>query len=81
MIDRSRYGARRLHIADDGLPTVIDVDVLDANILIPTMTQPSKNLDLGRIGSQQSSRRGGKRDDSVLRPTSPAEPGQNGHNG
>jgi hypothetical protein len=28
----------RLHIADDGLPTVIDVDVLDPNVLIPTVT-------------------------------------------
>ena len=43
---------RLFHVAYDGLPTVIDVDVLDANVLLPTVTKPSKHLDLGRIGSQ-----------------------------
>ena len=42
---------RLFHVAYDGLPTVIDVDVLDANVLLPTVTKPSKHLDLGRIGS------------------------------
>ncbi len=42
---------RLFHVAYDSLPTVIDVDVLDANVLLPTMTKPSKHLDLGRIGS------------------------------
>jgi len=32
------WGFRRVHIPDDGLPTVVDVDVLDANVLMPTMT-------------------------------------------
>jgi hypothetical protein len=27
-----------LHIGDDGLPTLIDVDVLDADVLMPAMT-------------------------------------------
>jgi len=43
---------RLFHVAYDSLPTVIDVDVLDANVLLPTVTKPSKHLDLGRIGSQ-----------------------------
>ena len=42
---------RLFHVAYDSLPTVIDVDVLDANVLLPTVTKPSKHLDLGRIGS------------------------------
>ena len=42
---------RLFHVAYDGLPTVIDVDVLDANVLLPTVTKPSKHFDLGRIGS------------------------------
>ena len=41
---------RLFHVAYDGLPTVIDVDVLDANVLLPTVTKPSKHFDLGRIG-------------------------------
>src|ERR1700730_17225930 len=32
---------RLFHVAYDGLPTVIDVDVLDANVLLPTVTKPS----------------------------------------
>ena len=43
---------RLFHVAYDSLPTVIDVDVLDANVLLPTVTKPSKHFDLGRIGSQ-----------------------------
>jgi hypothetical protein len=39
------------HVAYDSLPTVIDVDVLDANVLLPAVTKPPKHLDLGRIGS------------------------------
>ena len=42
---------RPFHVAYDSLPTVIDVDVLDANVLLPTVTKASKHLDLGRIGS------------------------------
>lgn len=29
---------RLFHVAYDSLPTVIDVDVLDANVLLPTVT-------------------------------------------
>ena len=48
---------RRFHVADDGRPTVIYMNVLDTKVLMPAMTQAAKNLDLGRIGSQQTSRR------------------------
>src|ERR1700730_9015069 len=40
---------RLFDVAYDSLPTVIDVDVLDANVLLPTVTKPSKHLDLGRM--------------------------------
>jgi hypothetical protein len=36
---------RLFHVAYDSL-------LLDANVLLPTVTKPSKHLDLGRIGSQ-----------------------------
>ena len=49
--DRANLTFPAVHVAYDSLPTVIDVDVLDANVLLPTVTKPSKHLDLGRIGS------------------------------
>ena len=36
------------HIADDGLPIIVHMDVLDADKLLPAITQASKNLNLGR---------------------------------
>ena len=38
-----------LDVAYDGLPAVIYVNMLDANVLLPAVTQPSKNLHLHRI--------------------------------
>ena len=35
-----------LHIADDGLPALVHVDVLDADKLLAAVTQASKNLNL-----------------------------------
>jgi hypothetical protein len=35
----------RLHISDNGLPAIIDVDVLDPNELMTAMPKPPKNLD------------------------------------
>jgi hypothetical protein len=40
---------RRLHIADNGLRTVVQVDVLDANVLITAVPKASKNFHLHRI--------------------------------
>ena len=47
---------RLVHIADDGLPTVTDLNMLNANVLASAVTQSSKNLHLGRISSHQTSR-------------------------
>ena len=33
-----RARPNRLHISDDGLAAIIDVDMLDPNILVPTVT-------------------------------------------
>lgn len=38
-----------LDVAYDGLPTVIYMNMLDANVLLSAVTQPSKNLYLHRI--------------------------------
>jgi hypothetical protein len=32
------------HIADDGLPTIVDMDMFDADNLLSAMTQPSVTL-------------------------------------
>jgi hypothetical protein len=45
-----------LHIADDGLPPIVHMNMLDADNLLPASTQPSKNLDLDRISPHQTSR-------------------------
>jgi len=42
-----QYGSA-FDIADDGPPTLIDVNMLDADKLLPAMTQPAKNLYLHR---------------------------------
>jgi hypothetical protein len=36
----------RLHISDNGLPAIVDVDVLDPNKLLAPMPKSPKNLDL-----------------------------------
>ena len=45
------------HIPNDGLPTIVDVHMLDADKLLPAVTQPSKNLfDRGRSASPVADR-------------------------
>jgi hypothetical protein len=39
-----------LHISDYGLPAVIDMDVLDADILVSAVAEAAKGLHLHRIG-------------------------------
>jgi hypothetical protein len=56
----------RLHISDYGLPAVIDVDVLDADILVSAVAEAAKGLDLHRIGPHQSSRGSCKRHHPAL---------------
>jgi hypothetical protein len=47
--------------------TIIYVDVLDADKLLPAVTQASENLNLSRISPQQTSRRRSERRNSPLR--------------
>ena len=54
------------HIADESLPTIVHMDVLDANKLVPAITQASKDLNLGCIGPHQASRRRSEGDNSLL---------------
>jgi hypothetical protein len=44
--------------SDDGLTAVMDVNVLDPDELLPTMTKAPQQLDLGRISSATTERRG-----------------------
>jgi len=37
------------HIADDGLPTIVDMDMFDADKLLPADTQSAENFHLHRI--------------------------------
>jgi hypothetical protein len=48
---------RLLHIADDGLPTIVHMDVLDADKLLPAVAQAAKDLNLGCVSPHQTSRR------------------------
>ena len=52
---RARLSRRR--ISDDGLPAIVDVDVLDPNVLLAPMPEPSKNLDLRRTARRRARRR------------------------
>ena len=54
------------HIAYDGLPTLIHMNVLDAHKLLPSVAQASKNLNLGRISPHQTSRSRSERRNSLL---------------
>jgi hypothetical protein len=69
------------HIADDSLPTFVHVDMLDANKLLPATTQPSKNLNLGRIGPHQTSRSRSERRNPSLCSKSAIQLGENCHGG
>jgi undecaprenyl pyrophosphate phosphatase UppP len=57
---------RLFHIADDGLPTIVHIDVLDADKLLPAVTQASTNLNLGCVSPHQTSRRRSERRNSLL---------------
>ena len=37
------------HIADDGLPTIVHMDMFDTDNLLPASTQPAENFHLHRI--------------------------------
>jgi hypothetical protein len=69
------------HIADDGLPTIVDMDMFDADKLMTAITQPSKNLNLRRIRSEQTSRSRPKRRNPPLCSKSAIQLGENCHGG
>jgi hypothetical protein len=58
---RRPHPTQPLHVSDYGLPAIIDVDVLDADILVSAVAKAAKGLHLRRIGPQQSSGGGCKR--------------------
>ena len=43
-----------LHIADNGLPTVIHMDMFDADKLLPAVAQALKDFNLGCISPHQT---------------------------
>jgi hypothetical protein len=59
---------RLFYVGNNRHPTVININVLDTNVLLPAVTKPPKNFDLGRIGSEQPSRSRAKRRHSLLTP-------------
>jgi hypothetical protein len=69
------------HIADDGLPAIVHMDMFDADNLLSAMTQPSKNLNLRRIRSEQTSRSRPKRRKPPLCSKTAIQLGENGHCG
>ena len=55
------------HVADDGLSTIVYMDVLDTDKLLSAVAQTSKYLDLGGVSPHQASRRRPKRRNSLFR--------------
>ena len=41
---------RLFHVANDGLPAIVHMDMLDADNLLPAAMQTSKKLNLGCVG-------------------------------
>jgi hypothetical protein len=48
--------ASSFHIPDDRLAAIVDVNVLDADILVAAVTEAAKGLNLGGISPHQPSR-------------------------
>ena len=69
------------HIADDGLPTIIHMDVLDAHKLLPAVAQAAKDLNLGGISSHQPGRSRPKRRNPSLCSKTAIQLGENCHGG
>jgi len=58
-------------VANDSLPTVVHMDVLHTNKLVPAVTQAPKDLNLGRISPHQARRRRTEHRNSALIRTHP----------
>ena len=67
------------HVAHDGLPAVIYVDVLDVDKLMPATTRASENLNLQRKRLHQTSRSRRKHRNSPLRAEAAVQLSENGH--
>ena len=61
---------RRPYGADDCLSPLINVNMLDADMLVAAMTELTERLHLPSISSHQSRRRGSQRHYSALATTS-----------
>ena len=70
---------RFFHVANKGLPTVVHMDVLDANALLPAMTQASKHLYLHRKCLHQTSCSRRECRNSPLRSEATVELAEYGH--
>jgi hypothetical protein len=69
------------HIANDGLPTIVHVDVLDAHKLLPAVTQAAKDLNLAGISSHQPGRSRSERRNPPLCSKTAIQLGENCHGG
>src|SRR6516164_1943502 len=69
------------HVPDNGLPTLIHMDMLDPDKLLPAVAQASKHLDLGRISPHQTRRRRSDRRNSPLRSKAATQLSEDGHGG
>jgi hypothetical protein len=72
---------RPFHIADDGLPTLVHMDMLDPDKLLPAVTQSPKNLDLCCISPHQTGRRRPECRYSLLRPKGTVHLSEDGYGG
>ena len=79
MLPALTLGIGSLHIADDGLPTVVHMDVVDVDKLLTAVTQASKNLRLHHIRSEQTTRSRCVRRNSALRSEATVELAEYGH--
>jgi hypothetical protein len=66
-----------LDVSDNRLPALTDMDMLDADVLVSPVSEPTKSLDLHAIGPQQSSRRRRELNEATLGAASTAEADQN----
>jgi hypothetical protein len=78
---RSNLCSVVFHVADDGLPAVVHMDVLDADKLLASASKASKNLNLHCISSHQTSRRRSERRYSPLCCKGHVQLRQNRHDG
>ena len=72
---------RRFDVAYQRLPSVVDVDMLHADMLLPTTTPTSEGFNLVSVGLQQPCRGRSQCDNPTFCPMAPAQAGENRHRG